>query len=230
MRRIFLLIFIFIMTYETSLSAENKYTFSQFGSETVDFVLQPLKWRGDDYLTIGLICAGTGLTMFADQPIQKAVISDGKFDANGLNVSDVEYSDDKSRLLICDEKAHHMYIYEQPSGKITSLGTGYYPRWNATYDGVIYTKNGNPFYRGQKGAFEKNIKTLKEKAIPFYPEAYSPDRAYYLHYKTPFWYNPLKYEEPVNIYVSPSKAIDNKSDTYIGGPFYYPRECIWIAE
>lgn len=90
MRRIFLLIFIFIMTYESSLFAENKYTFSQFGSETVDFVLQPLKWRGDDYLKIGLICAGTGLTMFADQPIQKAVIRGGKFDANGLTIPNSE--------------------------------------------------------------------------------------------------------------------------------------------
>jgi membrane-associated phospholipid phosphatase len=41
-------------------------------SETGEFMLQPLKWRGDDYLTIGAIGVGGGLSMFADQPIRDA--------------------------------------------------------------------------------------------------------------------------------------------------------------
>jgi hypothetical protein len=52
-----------------------KYTFSQFGNETWDFIKQPTKWDGGDWLKIGLMGAGTYLIMqFADQPIRDAVL------------------------------------------------------------------------------------------------------------------------------------------------------------
>ena len=57
----------------------NKYTFSQFGRETVDFVTQPVKWDGSDWLKIGLISAGTFLVAQADQPIRTAVLKDQKY-------------------------------------------------------------------------------------------------------------------------------------------------------
>ncbi len=62
-----------------------KYTFSQFGNETWDFIKQPTKWDGSDWLKLGLIGAGTFLVIeAADQPIRDAVLRDGKNDANGL--------------------------------------------------------------------------------------------------------------------------------------------------
>ena len=62
-----------------------KYTFSQFGNETWDFIKQPTKWTGGDWLKIGLITAGTFLIMeTADQPIRDAVLRDGKYDENGV--------------------------------------------------------------------------------------------------------------------------------------------------
>ncbi len=62
-----------------------KYTFSQFGSETWDFVKQPTKWNGSDWLNIGLMSAATILIMeTADQPARDAVLRDGRFDSNGI--------------------------------------------------------------------------------------------------------------------------------------------------
>ena len=152
-----------------------------------------------------------------------------RFDIGGLKIETIEYSNDKSYILV-GGVGYSMCIYEQSTGKIIPLGTGYFPRWNAGYDGVIYTKNGNPFYRIKEGAFEKNIKTLEEKHVPFYPEAYSPDREYYLHYKFSFWSGWMS--ERINVYLSPSKATDKKNAVYIGGPFPFPRPngCVWMAE
>jgi membrane-associated phospholipid phosphatase len=57
-----------------------KYTFSQFGNETWDFVKQPTKWDGIDWLKIGLVSGGTFLIMeTADQPIRTAVLKDQRY-------------------------------------------------------------------------------------------------------------------------------------------------------
>ncbi len=78
MKKIILLLVMFIATYESPLYAHQEYTFSQFGSETLDFFTQPIRWEGVDYLKMGLMFAGTGLTMLADQPIREAVQRDGR--------------------------------------------------------------------------------------------------------------------------------------------------------
>ena len=57
-----------------------KYTFSQFGNETWDFVKQPTTWDGSDWLKIGLVSGGTFLIMeTADQPIRTAVLKDQRY-------------------------------------------------------------------------------------------------------------------------------------------------------
>ncbi len=57
-----------------------KYTFSQFGNETWNFVKQPTKWDGIDWLKIGIVGAGTYLIMeTADQPIRTAVLKDQRY-------------------------------------------------------------------------------------------------------------------------------------------------------
>ncbi len=57
-----------------------KYNFSQFGSETWDFIKQPTKWDGIDWLKIGLLGGGTYLIMeTADQPIYDAVLKDQSY-------------------------------------------------------------------------------------------------------------------------------------------------------
>ena len=79
MRNKFIIIILFIFLYEFPLFAQYKYTFSQFGDETVDFIKQPLKWDGSDYLKFGLISLAGGLTMFADEPIRDAVRDNHKY-------------------------------------------------------------------------------------------------------------------------------------------------------
>jgi membrane-associated phospholipid phosphatase len=76
MKQKLLLLILFITLSGSPIIAQYKYSFSQFLSETGDFAIQPLKWDGYDYLKIGLVFAGSGLTMFADQPIRDAVLRD----------------------------------------------------------------------------------------------------------------------------------------------------------
>jgi len=69
-------------------TVQNKYTFSQFGHETWDFINQPTKWEGSDWLKIGLISAGTFLIIkTADQPIRTAVLKDQRYYKSVLIVS-----------------------------------------------------------------------------------------------------------------------------------------------
>lgn len=57
-----------------------KYTFSQFGNETVDFIRQPLKWDGVDWLKLGLVGGGTIFIMGNfDQPIRTDVMKDQRY-------------------------------------------------------------------------------------------------------------------------------------------------------
>jgi membrane-associated phospholipid phosphatase len=56
----------------------NKYNLSQFGHESVDFLIQPTKWDGGDWLRLGVIGGATFLTMQVDQPVRDAVIRDNR--------------------------------------------------------------------------------------------------------------------------------------------------------
>ncbi len=64
----------------TSLLGQLKYTFSQFGNETVDFIKQPIKWDGIDYVKLGVMSFLTYEIMLNyDQPIRTAVLKDQKY-------------------------------------------------------------------------------------------------------------------------------------------------------
>jgi membrane-associated phospholipid phosphatase len=80
MKRKIYLLFLLIAISGYSLLGQQKYTFSQFFSETGDFVKQPGNWAGSDWLKIGVITAGTFLIMeTADQPIRNAVLKDQRY-------------------------------------------------------------------------------------------------------------------------------------------------------
>lgn len=79
MRTKVLILIIFIMLYESIVFAQNKYNFSQFATESLEFIQQPLKWGGSDYLKLGSIAVGGGLVMLVDQPIRDAVMRDQKY-------------------------------------------------------------------------------------------------------------------------------------------------------
>jgi len=72
-------IVLFTLVCEHLLFSQNNYNFAQFRDETVDFIKQPTKWEGNDWLRLGLIGAGTFLVMQADQPIRDAVMRDQSY-------------------------------------------------------------------------------------------------------------------------------------------------------
>jgi membrane-associated phospholipid phosphatase len=78
-QKIYLSLLLFILC-GSSLFGQLKYTFPQFWNETGDFIKQPGKWDGNDWLKIGLISAGTVLIMeTADQPVRDAVLRNQKY-------------------------------------------------------------------------------------------------------------------------------------------------------
>lgn len=59
---------------------QNKYNLSQFGNETWDFIKQPTKWNGGDWLKLGLISASTFLIIeTADEPTRNAVLRNQQY-------------------------------------------------------------------------------------------------------------------------------------------------------
>ncbi len=72
-----LLSIISLVICDSSLVAQNKYDFSQFGHETSDFIKQPTKWDGNDWLKLGVMSAGSFLLIQnAEQPARRVVLKD----------------------------------------------------------------------------------------------------------------------------------------------------------
>jgi hypothetical protein len=79
MRRSILVFLLLPLLCISSLRAQNSYNFSQFGNETVDFIKQPTRWNGNDWLKLGLAGAGTLLVMQIDQPVRDAMMKDRSY-------------------------------------------------------------------------------------------------------------------------------------------------------
>lgn len=79
MKKIFLsLLIVFICQF--TVQGQFKYTFSQFGKETVDFIKQPLKWKATDYVIPAVTIFLTYEIMLNyDEPIRTAVLKDRKY-------------------------------------------------------------------------------------------------------------------------------------------------------
>ncbi len=77
-RRIIAFAIILIFTASNS-TAQNNYDLKQFGEETVEFIKAPLSWDAGDFLTLGVIAAGTYALMYADQDINQMMRKDTSF-------------------------------------------------------------------------------------------------------------------------------------------------------
>ena len=79
MKNIYLSLLLVIL-FESSLLAQFKYDFPQFGRESVDFIKSPGKWDWSDWLKVGLVGGGTVLLMeTADKPVRDAVLKDQRY-------------------------------------------------------------------------------------------------------------------------------------------------------
>ncbi len=72
----FLLLLLIIPIFKCSITAQNKYNLSQFGSESLQFIKQPTKWESNDWLKLGLISAGTILIMQTDLTVREEFLKD----------------------------------------------------------------------------------------------------------------------------------------------------------
>jgi membrane-associated phospholipid phosphatase len=80
LRHTILLSLFVLIICESSLLAQNKYDLSQFGHETSDFIKQPTKWDGGDWLKLGVMSAGSFLLIkFADQPARDLAFKDRSY-------------------------------------------------------------------------------------------------------------------------------------------------------
>ena len=80
MRYKILLSLLVLIICESSLIAQNKYNFSQFGNETWSFIKQPTKWDGSDWLKVGVIGAGSFLLIeTVDQPARDLALKDRSY-------------------------------------------------------------------------------------------------------------------------------------------------------
>jgi membrane-associated phospholipid phosphatase len=71
MRQTFITIVLFLtLAGGSSLYAQDKYDFTQFGIETDSFMSKPYHWHGSDFLIIGAIGAGTFALSFIDKDVQ----------------------------------------------------------------------------------------------------------------------------------------------------------------
>lgn len=64
----------------SSLFTQNEYDLSQFGRESSDFIKQPSKWDGGDWLKLGVMSAGSFLLIeIADQPARDFILKDRSY-------------------------------------------------------------------------------------------------------------------------------------------------------
>lgn len=75
-----LLSLVYLVLCNSSLVAQNKYDLAQFRHESSEFIKQPTKWNGSDWLKLGVMSAGSFLLIeIADQPARDFALSDRSY-------------------------------------------------------------------------------------------------------------------------------------------------------
>jgi len=66
---------VFLFVLESSAYAQFKYDFPQFFRETGHYFTKPLSWKGDDFLMIGSLAAGTAVAAVLENPARDVAFS-----------------------------------------------------------------------------------------------------------------------------------------------------------
>ncbi len=103
--------------FTSNIYSQNKYGISQFYNESIQFVKQPLTWEGSDWLKLGLISAGTILTMQADQPIRDAVLRDQSFNGTAPEQIGRVWGKGYATIFFASAFGLHGLITDDPSSK-----------------------------------------------------------------------------------------------------------------
>jgi membrane-associated phospholipid phosphatase len=169
MKKIFLSLLIIII-FEPSLFGQLKYNFSQFGSETVDFVKQPASWDGTDWLKLGVVSAGTILLMEAvDQPIRTDVLKDQRYYYSVPIVFGRVWGEIYSPVVLFGGYAIYSLATNDPGTRKIAYEVGQ----ASIYAGVLsfvlklalgrsrpYLNEGNNFFRPFSSIFNQDWKSL----------------------------------------------------------------------
>jgi membrane-associated phospholipid phosphatase len=166
--KLFLSLLIFIIC-ESSVSAQLKYTFSQFGSETIDFVEQPAKWNGTDWLTLGLVGAGTYLVSQADQPIRTAVLKDQRYYYSAPIVAGRVWGETYTPIIMFGGYAAYSLITNDIGTRKIAYEIGLASLYAGALSFVLklaigrsrpYLNEGNSFFRPFNSIFDQNNKSM----------------------------------------------------------------------
>lgn len=80
--------------------AQQKFDFSQLADETNKFIIKPLNWDKNDFLTAGSIIAGTALLMQFDKSIKAEMMKDRSYENRGVMLWGTIYGDAKPHLAL----------------------------------------------------------------------------------------------------------------------------------
>ncbi len=165
-----LLSLLMIIILESSLFAQLKYNFSQFGNETVDFIKQPAKWDGSDYLKIGLIGAGTFLLMeTADQPIRTAVLKDQRYYYSAPIVAGRLWGEIYSPIALFSGFAVYSLLTNDPGSRKIAYEIGQASLYAGALSFVLklvigrsrpYLNEGTHFFRPFSSIFNQDNKSM----------------------------------------------------------------------
>ena len=148
---------------------EFNYTFSQFGSETVDFVEQPAKWNGTDWLRLGLIGAGTFLIAQADQPIRTAVLKDRTYYYSAPIVAGRVWGEIYSPIILFSGYAAVSLITHDIGTRKIAYEIGQASLYAGALSFVLklvigrsrpYSNEGNSFFRPFSSIFNQDSKSM----------------------------------------------------------------------
>ncbi len=169
MKKIYLSLLVIII-FESSLFAQFKYDFPQFGRETVDFIKQPAKWDGSDYLKIGLVGAGTFLLMeTVDQPIRTAVLKDQRYYYSAPIVAGRIWGEIYSPIVLFSGFAAYSLLTNDPGTRKIAYEIGQASLYAGALSFVLklvigrsrpYLNQGTHFFRPFSSFFNQDNKSM----------------------------------------------------------------------
>lgn len=169
MRNKLLLSLLIFLICESSAFAQLKYTFSQFGRETVDFVKQPAKWDGSDWLTIALVGAGTFLVAQADQPIRTDVLKDQRYYYSAPIVAGRVWAEIYSPVILFSGFAAFSLLTDDIGARKIAYEIGQASLYAGALSFVLklvigrsrpYLNEGNSFFRPFSSIFNQDNKSM----------------------------------------------------------------------
>jgi membrane-associated phospholipid phosphatase len=169
MSKIYKSFFAFIIAsllFTSNIFSQQKYDFNQFTLETTQFVLKPLSWESNDFLTAGGIILGTAIIMPFDEAVKSKMMEDRSYENKGLMAFGTTYGDATPHLILGAGLLAHGYI----AGNEYTKQFGFELLQAITYSGAVTLILKSAIGRGRPSAVDN--------AFTFSPFALTKGDAY----------------------------------------------------